>query len=198
MRIGILIRTGFCAAALVAGLALLGLPAAADYEDGVNAAFEGDFATAFREFSISAEEGLDLAQYNLGILYFTGQGVDQDFKAAFRWTEAAALQGHVGAQLNLGSLYYFGNGVRQDGDKAVEWYENSARSGNGAAAYTLAAMYRDGDHVDRDPVLAHVWAAWAAQYDHAEAGAMIEELESQLRPEQLSEARRTFARWQIE
>lgn len=181
-----------------AGLALLSLPAAADYEDGVNAALAGDYDTAYREFTIAAEQGLDLAQYNLGILYFTGQGVEQDFEAAFRWTEAAALQGHAAAQLNLGSLYYFGNGVREDRDQAVEWYENSARAGNGAAAFTLAAMHRDGDHVDRDPVLAHAWAAWAARYDHPEAPAMMEELEDRMRPEQLSEARRTFARWQIE
>ena len=181
-----------------AGLALIALPAAGDYEDGVNAALAGDYDTAFREFTIAAGEGLDLAQYNLGILYFTGQGVEQDYEIAFRWTEAAALQGHPGAQLNLGSLYYFGNGVRQDRDKAVEWYAISARAGNGAAAYTLAAMLRDGDHVDRDPVLAHAWAAWAARYDHPEAGAMIEEIASRMTPEQLGEARRTFARWQIE
>lgn len=181
-----------------AGLVLLSLSAEADYEDGVNAALAGDFETAFREFTIAAEEGLDLAQYNLGILYFTGQGVEQDFDAAFRWTEAAALQGHAAAQLNLGSLYYFGNGVREDRDKAVEWYGNSARAGNAAAAFTLAAMYRDGDHVDRDPVLAHAWAAWAARHDHPEAGAMLEELEDRMRPGQLSEARRTFARWQIQ
>lgn len=191
---------GIPAKAIVAaaGLALLSLPAAADYEDGVNAALSGDFETAFREFTIAAEEGLDLAQYNLGILYFTGQGVEQDYEAAFRWTEAAALQGHAAAQLNLGSLYYFGNGVPEDRDQAVEWYGNSAMGGNAAAAYTLAAMYRDGDHVDRDPVLAHAWAAWAVRFDHPEAGAMMEELENRMRPEQLSEARRTFARWQIQ
>ncbi|MGB1667495.1 MAG: hypothetical protein ACPHDP_07430, partial [Pseudohongiellaceae bacterium] len=58
------------------------VPAAADYEDGVNAAFAGDFYTAFREFSLAAQQGLDLAQYNLAILYFTGQGVDQDYEQA--------------------------------------------------------------------------------------------------------------------
>ena len=33
----------------------------ADYEDGVNAAFKGDFETALYEFTVAAEEGLDLA-----------------------------------------------------------------------------------------------------------------------------------------
>ena len=176
----------------------LALPADGDYEAGLEAALAGDFETARREFTIAAEAGLDVARYNLGILYFTGQGVERDYEQAFRWTEAAALQGHAGAQLNLGSLYYFGHGVGEDRDKAVEWYGNSARAGNAAAAFTLAEMYRDGDHVDRDPVLAHAWAAWAARHDHPEGGAMMEELESRMRPEQLSDARRTFARWQIE
>ena len=66
-----------------------------DYEDGVNAAFDGDFDTAYLEFLTAAQDGLDLAQYNLGILYFTGQGVAQDLEEAFRWTEAAANQGHL-------------------------------------------------------------------------------------------------------
>ena len=88
----------------------------ADYEDGVNAAFNGDFETALHEFTLAAEEGLDLAQYNLAILYFTGQGVERDLDEAFRWTEAAAMQGHVGAQFNLGNLYYAGDGVVENKD----------------------------------------------------------------------------------
>ncbi len=183
---------------LVAGVALPPHAALGDYEDGVTAALSGDYDTAFREFSIAAENGLDLAQYNLGILYFTGRGVEQDYAQAFRWTEAAALQGHAAAQLNLGSLYYFGNGVERDRDKAVEWYAFAARAGSAAAAHTLALMYRDGDHVDRDPVLAHAWTAWAVFYEHPEAGDLLEELEGRMSPEQLSEARRTFARWRIE
>ena len=74
--------------------------ALADYEDGVEAAFSGDFDTAFKEFTIAAQEGLSLAQYNLGILYFTGQGVEQDFDEAFEWTKRAAEQGHLNAQFN--------------------------------------------------------------------------------------------------
>ena len=67
----------------------------ADYEAGVNAAFDGDYDTAFREFSAAAEEGLMLAQYNLGILYFTGRGVEADTEQAFRWTLAAAEIGRA-------------------------------------------------------------------------------------------------------
>ena len=193
----------------------------ADYEDGVNAAFKGDFETALHEFTLAAEEGLDLAQYNLAILYFTGQGVEQDTAEAFRWTEAAALQGHVAAQFNLGSLYYAGDGVEADTTKAVELFEGAARAGHANAALILANIYADGElaaeeepglftnlrrylpallsdeQASNDLVLAHVWANVAIANENSEADALLADLEGRMSAEQLSQARRQFARWQI-
>jgi TPR repeat protein len=98
----------------------------ADYEDGVEAAAAGDYATALKEFTVAAEAGLDLAQYNLAILYFTGQGVAQDYAEALRWTKAAAEQGHLNAQFNLGALHYTGTGTAVDMAQAFAWYEQAA------------------------------------------------------------------------
>ena len=170
----------------------------ADYEAGVNAAFAGDFKTAFKEFSEAAEAGLDLAQYNLGILYFTGQGVQQDLAAAFKWTEAAALQGHLLAQFNLATLYYDGQGTARDRDAAVGWFSRAGKAGHPEAAFVLAKMYEEGEHVSNDPVLAHAWASMAASNEHADAEALRETLERRMNPDQLSQARRQFAVWQIE
>jgi len=194
----------------------------ADYEDGVNAAFKGDFETALHEFTAAAEEGLDLAQYNLAILYFTGQGVKQDAAKAFRWTEAAALQGHVAAQFNLGNLYYAGNGVEADPDKAVEMFEGAARAGHANAALILANMHADGElaadeerglfarlsstlsalfsgeRASNDLVLAHVWANVAIANESSDADALRVDLEARMSAGQLSQARRQFAQWQIE
>jgi len=183
---------------LVLSLAFGSQYALADYEAGVNAAFNGDFEAAFHEFSVAAEEGLDLAQYNLGILYFIGQGVDQDYALAFKWTEAAALQGHIAAQFNLGNLYYEGQGVKRDRDKTVEWFEKAAKGGHPDAAMALAMMYVEGDHVRKNPVLAHAWASMAAANENADAAALRGDLEKKMSSEQLSQARRQFALWQIE
>ena len=172
--------------------------ALADYEDGLNAALSGDFQTAFREFSIAAEAGLDVAQYNLAILYYKGQGVDQDLNLAFRWTNAAANQGHPGAQANLGSLFLDGSGVEKDVVLGVAWLEASAKSGHADSAITLAKMYNDGDLVAQDYTLSHAWASMALQHQHPEAESLRALIESRLTPSQLSAARRTFARWQIE
>lgn len=172
--------------------------ASGDYEKGVNAAFSGDYETAFREFSVAAEEGLDLAQYNLGILYFTGHGVEQDYEQAFKWTEAAAQQGHINAQFNLGSLHLDGQGTSQNNVRGIDWFKRAARSGHPNAAYALAKMYQEGDPVSQNLVEAHAWAAKAANNEHADGNALKDEIEGDLSPSELSEARRLFATWQIE
>ncbi len=184
--------------ALLALLLLVSNPLRADYEDGVNAALSGDYDLAFTEFSMAAEQGLDLAQYNLAILYFTGRGVEKDLQQAFHWTRAAAEQGHLDAQVNLGSLYLDGAGIKQDIAAGVDWTARAAKAGHAEAAWVLANMYLDGHMVDRDLVLAHAWASQAERHEHAEASALIKRIAAQLNNEQLSQARREFARWQIE
>ena len=179
-------------------LSFTAVTASADYEDGVNAAFAGDYDTAFREFSLAAQQGLDLAQYNLAILYFTGQGVDQDYEQAFRWTEAAAAQGHINAQANLASLYLEGTGVVRDVDQAVRWFSAAGRSGHAGAAMTLTVMYRDGEPIGQDFVQAHAWAQVAQREAHPESEKVLSGLEARMSKEQLRSARRLFARWQIE
>jgi TPR repeat protein len=189
-----------CLLAWALSILVLGVAPAvfADYEAGVNAAFDGDYDTAFEEFTAAAETGLDLAQYNLGILYFTGQGVDQDYAEAFKWTQAAAEQGHLAAQFNLGFLYYEGQGTERDPKVAMQWYEAAGNAGHGEAAFLMARMYQEGDSVDADPVLAHAWASMAISNDHQEAGSLRQKIEDDMEPALLSQARRLFARWQIE
>jgi uncharacterized protein len=169
----------------------------ADYEQGVNAAFEGDFATAYREFSIAAEEGLALAQYNLGILFFTGQGVERDADAAYRWTAAAAEQGHIAAQFNLATLLITGEGTAKDVESAVEWYSQAAKAGHPEAASELASLYSDGSDVDRDRITAHAWAEYAVLNKAEGAAALRKSIERKLDAAELSAARRLFAQWQI-
>jgi uncharacterized protein len=189
---------GLIPIALAAMALLFGWNASADYEDGVNAAFDGDFDTAFREFSAAAEEGLDLAQYNLGILYFTGQGVDQDLEQAFTWTEAAANQGHLNAQFNLGSLYFEGQGTAKNNVRGIDWFTRAGHGGHPNAAFALAKMYQNGDPMTKDLIQAHAWAAKAANNDHDEGIVLKEEIANALNPSELSQARRLFATWQLE
>ena len=124
--------------------------------------------------------------------------MDKDLEQSFRWTQAAAEQGHVAAQHNLGSLYYEGQGVDRDRATAVEWYSTAAKAGHADAALLLAEMFQQGVSVRRDPVQAHAWASMAVNNEHVEASSLRESIENRMNQEQLNQARRLFAQWQIE
>ena len=67
------------------------------------AAWAGEDMAALRA---RAEQGDAQAQFNLGEMYRTGEGVAQDYKEAAAWFRKAADQGDAQAQLNLGVMYY--------------------------------------------------------------------------------------------
>ena len=48
--------------------------------DKANKAYKaGDYTTAAKELYLLAEQGVSLAQYNLGLMYAQGEGVPQDY-----------------------------------------------------------------------------------------------------------------------
>ena len=76
-----------------------------------------------------AEGGDTTAQWNLGVMYDTGEGVPQDYKEAVKWYTKAAEQGDVDAQYNLGLMYYNGEGVPKDLVQAYAWYDVAKANG---------------------------------------------------------------------
>lgn len=68
-----------------------------------------------------AEQGDAGAEYNLGVMYGKGQGVQKDLAEAVKWYRLAAAQGVGAAQSNLGQLYANGQGVSQDYVEAAKW-----------------------------------------------------------------------------
>ena len=56
------------------------------------------------------EKGFADAQYNLGVMYLKGEGVDKNDKVSAKWFRMAAQQGHADAQYNLGLLFKPGKG----------------------------------------------------------------------------------------
>ena len=78
----------------------------------------------------AAEQGDATAQYNLGVCYENGDGVEKDSQKAVKWYKKAAEQGHADAQCNLGVCYEKGDGVEKDLKQAVKWYEKAAEQGH--------------------------------------------------------------------
>lgn len=189
------------------------LPDYKAYETGLDAAYTGDYDTALREFTIAAEAGLHLAQYNLGVMYFTGEGVPQDYALAYTWTRMAAEQGHINAQYNLGTLFYNGLGMRSAAftrwplvlfyrqsnfAEALKWYGYAAEYDHGEAQYNLATMYEKGEGVDEDIIMATVWARLAQDNEVPDATLLYNALNARLSSEQQNTAGRLYAEWVLE
>ena len=82
-----------------------GVSWSADFQKGLTAYERGDYATALREWTPLAEQGVADAQYNLGVMYGNGKGVPKDYETAVKWYRLAAKQGNASAQFNLGVMY---------------------------------------------------------------------------------------------
>ena len=76
----------------------------------------------------SAEKGDMVAQFKLGIIYGTGEGVPKDYAEAAKWYRKAAEQSNALAQLHLGTMYAKGQGVPKDEAEAVKWWRKAAEA----------------------------------------------------------------------
>ena len=82
------------------------------------------------------------AQFGLGALHASGQGVPQDYKEAMKWFRLAAEEGNAAAQNHLGLLYENGDGVPKDYVFAYKWFNLAVGSSDKSVA-DLAAKQRD-------------------------------------------------------
>jgi hypothetical protein len=80
---------------------LQGNALASSLYEGVTAYNSGDYQKAFELWAPLALQGDHRAQYNLGMLYSNGKGVDQNEAEAIKWYQMAAEQGNKFAKMNL-------------------------------------------------------------------------------------------------
>ena len=81
-------------------------------------------------FRIAGGQGYASAQYNLGVAYADGIGVQEDDAEAVRFFRLPAEQGHARAQSNLGLKYSLGDGIPEDQVYAYMWLDLAATQGN--------------------------------------------------------------------
>jgi TPR repeat protein len=99
-----------------------------------------DNKTAVKWYTLAADQGIAVAQTNLGYRYEKGLGVPQDYETALKWYRLAAEQGNAFAQYGLGTMYYLGLGVPQDYKTAVKWYRLAAEQGFAVAQTNLERL----------------------------------------------------------
>ena len=91
-----------------------------------------------------------MAQYELGVCYASGEGVEINMQKAIELWLKSAEQGYAAAQYNLGMRYLRGRGVEQDMPKAVSWFRKAADQGVVDAQFNLGACYYMGHGVKQD------------------------------------------------
>jgi TPR repeat protein len=107
------------------------------------AIFDDSILMILSETIKKAEAGDASAQYNLGVMYATGDGVLKDSAEAVKWFRKSAEQGIAEAQLNLGVMYDNGEGVLKDSVQAHAWWNNASANGNEQAKENLSIIEKN-------------------------------------------------------
>lgn len=129
---------------------------AGEFEDAVSEYKQGNYIKALDAFYVLAKEGDPKAQFNVGLIYAEGKGVNKDIYQAMEWYKKAAEQGNTAAQYNLSKLI----SQRPDSkdpraqERVRYWLEKAAEGGRKEAVNDLALLYLKGDGVKKNEVKA--------------------------------------------
>ena len=137
-------------------------------------------ASELDSLKAAAEQGDATAQFFLGYMYDTGEGVPEDDAEAVRWYRMAAEQGIAEAQFILGNMYYTGEGVPKNDTEAVQWYRMAAEQGNATAQLHLGYMYAAGEGIPKDYIQAYAWWNIAAAQGEETAKEGLESITNEM------------------
>lgn len=90
----------------------------------------------------AAKHGNPKAQFDLAIMYATGQGVQKNERIAFNLFHKAARNHNIEAKYYMGLSFLQGRGVRQQLDLARYWFKLAAKQGHVKARQYLSQIER--------------------------------------------------------
>ncbi|MES9992086.1 MAG: tetratricopeptide repeat protein [Candidatus Thiodiazotropha sp.] len=96
---------------------------AADFDEAMESLANGEHREAYRGFKRLAKHDHVEAQFQLGMLYLFGKGVEEDATQGIAWLKEAASNGSYLAANELGQIYLSGRGVDVNEQEAVKWLE---------------------------------------------------------------------------
>ncbi|SFV50473.1 hypothetical protein MNB_SV-12-761 [hydrothermal vent metagenome] len=101
----------------------------------------------------AAKRGNVRAQFDLAMMYASGNGVAKNERTAFNWFHKAARNGHARAKYYMGLSFLQGRGVKKQLHLARYWFKLASKAGYSKAVYHLSkvekALYphtRGGNH----------------------------------------------------
>jgi uncharacterized protein len=146
-----------------------------------------DEAARRRWLTQAAEQGLDLAQMELGLDYLESADTQESLFEAMHWFERAAKQGNAPAQYQLGELYWSNDRGAQfavGGDeqaihfsssdtKALYWICKAAQNNLAQAQFSLGEVYVSG-RIMPNRIQSHLWLELAASNGSTDAKQSLE------------------------
>lgn len=93
---------------------------------------------AAKEYAKAAKKGDPVAQHQLGMCYYNGEGVPQNDEEAVKWILKSADQGYSEAIWIMGWFHQYGHALEKDPEKAMQWYSKAADLGDVWGLYKAA------------------------------------------------------------
>jgi predicted aspartyl protease len=142
-------------------------------DDLARAVRSGD-VLALAQLRALGDKGDVIAQFNLGVIYESGDGVPKDHELAAQWYLKAAEQGDADAEYQMGWMNEAGEGVPKNAALAAQWYRKASEQGSADAEFSLGSMFREGRGVPKDLAVAAQWYRKAAEQGDAVAQATLD------------------------
>ena len=99
-----------------------------------------------------ATQGISVSQYNTGVNYSIGRGINKDVEKAVYWYQRANEQGHSKAPFNIAIFYVDGINTDPDPELALEYFLVAEERGNKHAKEFLDKL-RKADSLDMKEAL---------------------------------------------
>ena len=142
-----------------------------EFENAVSEYNQGNYIKALDTFYVLAKEGDPKAQFNVGLIYADGKGVNKDSYQAMEWYRKAADQNNTAAQYNLAKLI----SQRPDSkdphvvERMLYWYKKAADNGQKEAMNELGLLYFHGKGVKQNKAKAFEFFKKAANLGNGAA-----------------------------
>lgn len=96
-----------------------------------------------------AETGDARAQFDLGVMFQAGLGMEPEYEESLRWLRKAADQGYGRAENYLGAMYRTGRGVERDLEKALRYFKRAMEHGHKQGRENYNELLANGFPPDR-------------------------------------------------
>jgi len=143
-----------------------------DYDDGLNALLQKDYAQARLFFQRAAENSDSGAAFELWHLYHDGLGGERDDQQGLQWLLVAAYLGLGPARFELAEFYAAHKDIAHAEAHAIYWWQAAAGDKQPLAYFRLGQAYEAGAGVKVDYKQAQAYYRQANNYlqVHAEKG----------------------------